>query len=346
VSRSLDFSLPATGSVDLRRSLEEALCSRFGERRRITRFHRTASAYRTSFALEELSVGLEDGTNLQLIFKDVSRQALRENASRAKPLFLHDPLREIETYRAVLAPSGLSAPAWYGASVDPDLGQYWLFIEHVRGWTLFEVEAVIWPHAARWLAAMHSSFSSHAGLPGLAREAHLLWYDADFYRIWPQRALQIVRGRDPSVTDGGHRVLEWIVGRYDQVVDRLVNLPRTFIHGEFFASNVLVQTIGDVHRVCPIDWEMAAIGPGLIDVAALTSGDWAPEQQRELAMAYWNALPPSERQDLDEFLTALDYCHLHLAMQWLGWSPEWSPPPEHAHNWLGEAVRLAESLAL
>ena len=30
----------------------------------------------------------------------------------------------------------------------------------------------------------------------------------------------------------------------------------------------------------------------------------------------------------------------------LGWSPEWSPPPEHAQNWLGEALRQSEKLGL
>jgi hypothetical protein len=45
-------------------------------------------------------------------------------------------------------------------------------------------------------------------------------------------------------------------------------------------------------------------------------------------------------------LTALDYCRLHLAVQWLGWAPEWSPPPEHTQDWLGEALGLARKLEL
>jgi hypothetical protein len=48
----------------------------------------------------------------------------------------------------------------------------------------------------------------------------------------------------------------------------------------------------------------------------------------------------------EDFLVALDLCHLHLAVQWLGWSPRWTPPPEHTHNWLDEALRLAEKLGL
>ena len=42
---------------------------------------------------------------------------------------------------------------------------------------------------------------------------------------------------------------------------------------------------------------------------------------------------------LAETLSAdLARCRLHLALQWLGWSPDWRPPPEHAHDWLGEAL--------
>ena len=51
-------------------------------------------------------------------------------------------------------------------------------------------------------------------------------------------------------------------------------------------------------------------------------------------------------QDAERFLSSLDYCRLHLAVQWLGWSPSWTPPPEHAQDWLNEALDLAEKLEL
>jgi thiamine kinase-like enzyme len=123
------------------------------------------------------------------------------------------------------------------------------------------------------------------------------------------------------------------------VVERLIALPVTFIHGEFYASNVLVESNGRT-RICPIDWEMAGIGPSLIDLAALASGKWTDERRTELAAAYLDAAPSAE------FLADLDCCLLHLAVQWLGWSADWQPPAEHAHDWAGEAVRLAEKLGL
>jgi hypothetical protein len=65
-------------------------------------------------------------------------------------------------------------------------------------------------------------------------------------------------------------------------------------------------------------------------------------------LAYHAALVPREDWPPapEAFLVALDHCRLHLAVQWLGWSPGWSPPPEHAQDWLGEALGLAEKLGL
>jgi len=46
------------------------------------------------------------------------------------------------------------------------------------------------------------------------------------------------------------------------------------------------------------------------------------------------------------FFAALELCRLHLAVQWLGWSLDWSAPPQQAWDWLREALRAAERLGL
>ena len=55
---------------------------------------------------------------------------------------------------------------------------------------------------------------------------------------------------------------------------------------------------------------------------------------------------PAQAPPLDGLTAQLDWCSLHLAVQWLGWSDRWSPPRQHAHGWLDEATRLAEKLNL
>jgi aminoglycoside phosphotransferase (APT) family kinase protein len=292
-----------------------------------------------------LSVHLDDGTILELIFKDLSQEALLETARRVKPAFLHNPLRESETYRAVLEPAQLGTATCYGAVVDQRKGRYWLFLERVRGMELYQVgEFMVWQRVARWLAVMHARFAGKTG--PLLQVAPLLSYDDDFYRLWIRRARAFLEQAGLSQPAEARRGIERLAERYGRVVVHLMALPVTLIHGEFYASNVLVHGTAEKLRVCPIDWEMAAVGPGLIDLAALTAGRWTADEKTALALAYHTALPPHETLSPDEFLAALDYCRLHLAVQWLGWSLEWSPPPEHTQDWLGEALSLAEKLGL
>jgi aminoglycoside phosphotransferase (APT) family kinase protein len=141
--------------------------------------------------------------------------------------------------------------------------------------------------------------------------------------------------------------LQGALDHYDETIAPLAALPRTFVHGELYPSNVLVVRDQPRLRVCPVDWEMAAIGPGLIDLAALVGG-WDPPEQRRLVAAYLSGLPRDDSGSPgSETLSAdLARCRLHLALQWLGWSADWRPPPEHAHDWLGEALGLAKELGL
>jgi thiamine kinase-like enzyme len=327
--------------------LERALSEHFGTQRRIVSLERRPCPYRTSFSLEELDAVLDDGTSLQLMFKDLSEAALTDGARDVKPSFLYDPLREIEAYRAILAPAELGTPTYYGAAIEHERGRYWLFLENVPGIVLWQIgELTAWKDAARWLAAMHARFADV--IEWRSRSEHLLHYDADFYRLWLQRAQAFSRQSEAAPPIAFRRGVDWLATRYEQVVERLEALPVTFIHGEFYASNVLVQEDLDTRRVCPIDWESAAVGPGLIDLAALTGGTWDDEERSALALAYHTTLtqlggsPPAP----DDFLAALDCCRLYLALQWLGWSEGWSPPEEHRQDWLAEALRLAERLDL
>jgi len=267
----------------------------------IRQIERRPCPYYSSYHIEELDVTLTNGTQVPVIFKDMT---LLAEARQVKPSFLYDPLREIEVYRDVLAPRALNTAKFLGAVTKN--GRNWLFLERVTGDLLWQVgDVAVWRAVARWLARLHRT---SANSPRLFR------YDRAYYRQWMERAAAF----HPAAGD--------LAPAYDRAVERLLQLPVTFIHGEFYASNVLVQG----NRICPIDWEMAALGPGLMDLAALTSGEWAAAQSAELVRAYGGA-----------DTVALDACRLHLAVRWLGWSKEWTPPREHAQDWLKEAQSLA-----
>jgi len=303
-------------SPSTRRSVHEAGDEELGRLVGGAILGRRPYEYRSTAPMVEVDVRFADGSTGRVLVKDLSPSARTETARRAKPDFLVDPQREIEVYRQLLAGAGLDTPRVYGVSTERLL----LAIEKVDGVELYQVgELTIWQQALRWLARMHDHFR------GKRLPRCLISYDAEFLGSWLPRARAI------SALDG--------LDGYDQAVGRLASLPQTFLHGEFYASNVLVGG----ERVCALDWELASSGPGVIDVAAITMG-WPDHQRMLLAETYRSALttPPSPA----EFERDLDCARLHVAVQWLGWSPEWSPPPEHSRDFHSEARSLAARLGL
>src|SRR5262249_18299805 len=139
-------------------------------------------------------------------------------------------------------------------------------------------------------------------------------------------------------------ILDRIAARYAGVTETLLEIPRTIIHGDFYASNILVYKQETETRVCPVDWEMAGIGARLLDVAALASGNWSHDQRMRILESYESSLP--ERLPFQDVVRAFDCCQLQIAIQWLGWSQTWSPPQTHAHNWLTEALRISTESSL
>lgn len=287
-------------------------------------------AYRTSFPLEELRVELAGEGPVDLIFKQLEWEALEPAAQVAKPRFLHDPARELAVYATLLPQTPPGPPRCFGAIAEP--GRHWLFLERVEGRELFQVgEREIWEDAARWLARFHEALRDPA--PGLAETARLIVHDAAHHRRWMQRAREFAR--EPGQEPGRAQAVERLAESHEQVVGALLAEPRTCLHGEFYASNVLV---GRESRVAPVDWEVAAVGAGLTDLAALVGG-WGEEDAAAIAAAYASASGAS--------LAGLGHARLQLAIQWLGWAPpSWRPPEGQRHDWLAEAIELAEGLGL
>ena len=323
----------ASNDADLRQALAAALDDGGGSP--VRELRRRPSPYRTSFPLEELEVEREDGERLRLAWKRLAWSGLGAEARLAKPRFLHDPRREAAVYASVLEPAGLGAPRYYGSVVDPDRDRYWLFVEWVEGRELYQVgERRLWEEAACWLAGMHAGLAGE--LEQHAAAGRLLDHDATYYRRWMQRAREFARaaGQPPSRAQAVDRLGR----RHEAVVEALLALPKTVIHGEFYASNVLVGVDPAPPRVAPVDWELAARGPGLTDLAALVSGDWSAHDRAAIAAAYAAA---------GGSLEGLDLARLQLAIQRLGWAPAaWTPPVGQRHDWLAEALALSEGLDL
>jgi thiamine kinase-like enzyme len=234
-------------------------------------------------------------------------------------------------YVDILASAGLGTPSCFGV-IDEHGAPRWLLLERVDLVELFQVgDLHRWESAARWAARLHRQFAGQAD--ALVESAvPLLRHDRDWVDRWAARATRYAPTRDARVA----RLLALGPG----LAEAYAGLPRTFVHGELYASNVLVGDAG-TSRVCAVDWEMAAIAPGLVDLAALTAGRWSADARHKLEDAYCDELG---RPRDAEFVEALQVCRLTACLQWLGWAQGWRAPTEHAHPWLDEAMELADLL--
>ena len=317
----------------------QAGLARHGTGRQCLALQRSPSPYATSFALENITATLDDGRRLPLILKDLSPSRLTERARRAKPAFLIDPRREIAVYETILMPraSGAAVYGTGGGQADP-----WLLLGKVEGTELYQVgDLEAWIAAAAWLARFHDSCRS---TPPPDAAAPLIQHSPAFHRLWMERAVRFFR-HDPPPSRCGRDALEWIASRFERVVDRLRAWPATVIHGDYYASNVLAHRNGQEWRSCPVDWEMAAVGPGILDLAALSSGNWSDEARRQIIAGYVGARGPGA-ESLADTIEAVDYAQIYLGVQWLGWFGRRRPPAEHTRDWLADAIESARRIGL
>lgn len=291
----------------------------------------------STFPLECIAVALADETQMRIAFKRLERNRLDPGVSISKPGFAFAAAREPAVYSHVLPLAPAGPPRYLGSLASEGEGR-WLFLEWVDGRELHQVgERALWIEAARWLGRLHVALTEDVDRH--ARAAHLIEHDAAHCGRWVRRAQAFARSDGEA---SAARFLERLRERYDVVIEALLALPRTVIHGDFYASNVLVAGEGEAVRVAPVDWEMAAVGPGLLDLAALVSGDWQDAEREEMQTAYGSI------EGVAPFsATEFDFVRLHHAVQRLGWAPPaWRPPPAQRHDWLAEAVTLAEGLGV
>lgn len=314
--------------------LERLLCR---DRRRIASIVRRASIWRSSAEIDEIDVRFDDGTALDLIAKPAEWTAMSPDARRAKPRFLWDPARERATYEHVLPGIGVERPHYYGSFVN-DAGVRCILLERVSGVPLWQRgDQETWRDAAQWLARLHARVDVRTVTGGPACR-HLLRYDRGFYEAWMRRAHGF---HAESQSRLGH-----LLEPHSRVVEWLLDERPAFIHGEFYPSNVLVapRAHGATLAIHPLDWETAAVGPPLVDLACLVAGRWSADQRADMADAYYRELA-REGGDVprrEHYLRTLNACLLHVAVQNLGWSAEWIPPKDHTHDWLGDALELSE----
>ena len=311
----------------------------------VQRMRVTRSAYASSATLLNVHITFADGEHTRVVYKLGGPDAQTPAARGVKPEFLSDSGREAWMYESVLALDGVAdAPRLLATGCDRN-GARWLLLEWAGSRDLSQVGArSVWCEAASQLARLHVWGESR--VDSLSRGSPVRWDDARLHLVWAHRARRHLAAHTSAWSTRDPLRPLW--RRYRLVADFLAAMPKTLVHGDFNASNVLVTRSAAGNRIRIIDWETAGVGPGLLDLASLVSGRLPVRHRAAMVAAYRANLGGSRLGTLSEgdFDQALSSCRLAMAVQWLGWSPGWSPPPAHAHDWRREALLLALQLGL
>jgi phosphotransferase family enzyme len=295
-------------------TLEEGFARLWGRSVRIREMRRACLSSSSSFRTERLWVSFAQGKPLTVFFKDLSPENQLEKARMVRGFDLAPSERELRMYQSVLSPDRFGTLHLYAFRWEPEYGRYWVFLEDGGRTVLHNyLDMPRWTAAARWAARFHAATRD---LPE-DQTSFLPQYDLAHYRRCAERVQSIMPGLEPKERELVGRGLEC----YARRIDWLSALPRCVIHGQLFGTNILLRRGAGAPRILVIDWETAALGPGLFDLVSLTSGKWTREQREAMWAAYRDAYTTETGRPMDWEQLCRDVAGvaLYQALEWLAW---------------------------
>ena len=313
-SRMQNFTSGLPKTEALKRGLSAALQSENPRQRSLDVLGRKPTPYSTTFPCEIVRCRIGRGKPRQLFCKYTADVDYTGHGHRGGVGY------EIATYRNILAATNKFRPRFYGGYRDSETGQYWLFLEYLEG--SMRVGKLNDPAAmaktARWIAQFHVSSQRHLSSERLG---FLKTYDKNYYRGWIRRAADFAGSKH-----GRSSWLRNLRERADDFLRPLLEFPPVIIHGEYYQHNILLHQ----GQICPVDWESAAVGEGMIDLASLTDG-WESKIANRCTEAYvrtrWPEGAPAE------FKSVLQAARLYMTVRWLGDDPDFTRSSRADGHW-------------
>jgi len=283
------------------------------------------------FPFEVLHISLQDGKEMSLFVKQLGSEQADHPDKKCRD-------RESRVYEELLSgDDGLPVPRYYGSRWNDGTQRQELYLEYIADWSLKYQDLDVWFPAARRLARLHAHFAGRAA--HLSTRDYLLCLDTLYFRAWAERALSVVAAQSAGLG----AVMREVVSCYDRAAEMLAHQPLTLVHNDLAPKNVLADRSQNPVRICFIDWEMAGVGCGLLDLLHLQHG-LEPESAQAMCTAYCSELGgtgllPSSESALRRLFAA---CEVHLTLHRIASSPLWRPPLDRLAEWVADARHLME----
>jgi hypothetical protein len=316
-----------TPVADLGVGLDTAVRRAAGLRAEVAGMHRTPSPYATVSPSEVVSVALTSGERISIFVKHLREEQQSHPDKRVRE-------REVRVYGELLGDRGLPVPRFLGSCWNDATGRRELFLEYIDGWNLKYQELRHWHTAARRLAQLHLAFALR-GDQLLGRD-FLLRLDRDYLLAWAGRAVAAVSSLSAELASRLQRTVDDL----GVAADLLAEQPPTLVHNDLAPKNVIADTSMSPDRTCIVDWEMAGVGCGLMDLAHLTYG--LPPREAERMFDLYReeltgtGLMPSD----DEGKRLLASCQLHGTLYRLAHADVWRLPLERVGEWIADSEEL------
>lgn len=286
----------------------------------------------TSYALRRFLLDLADGRTLHVFLKDF------DISPHPPEMALWRGARERYVYEKILAGRDLGTPALYAVVWDDATDRHWLMLEFVEGrkFQRHPIENLL--AAGRWIGRLHRSVAGDE--PRLAQPGILLTYDATYFQQIAERAVRAVGARFGSLRPR----LEAAVAGYESLIEKICSARPTLVHGSYRPKNILVASSSSAVRLCPADWELAAIGPALHDLAFIADGCDRPSIKL-LCEAYLETAPSHlTGTRTDDMLEGIERLRLHKALRSLARSGEWGYPEQTVTAIVAKAEKIRHDL--
>jgi hypothetical protein len=319
----------------LGQNIQRIVADKFGRGSAIVGFERQRSPYIGSYDSEVVAVHLSTGDQFRLFLKDY------RNSQKSKDEPQRRRERELRVYRDLLSQTELGTPQYYGSAWDDSEGRFWILLEFVDGVIIKDHDVEYGMLAADWLGRMQGFFVQHQDM--LISCDFLIPQDAEFFRSKAKLASCNVGW----ISSAPARRLSEIINSYEQVIAVLETQPRTLVHGGYIPWHILLDFKHNPARVCAVDWESAAFGPTLYDLAYFTDG-MEPQARGRILDAYRRAaircgVPVPAETQMDYIVNCL---RLHRIFDWLSRGLEKQFTDKKVAKLVDRAERLSTILCL
>jgi aminoglycoside/choline kinase family phosphotransferase len=314
----------------MRETLQEGLGRLRGRPVRVHELQREPPPTTTSLWTERLQARVDGGEELPVFFKDLNPESLIAAARGIHTTDLAPGRRELRVYLRILTRQCFGAPELYAWRWEPRRGLIGLFLEYAGPLKVrHSADFSHWLAAARWAARFHSRVSRLSP----RRIRFLPRYDRAHYRHCAER----IERRIAGVPAPDRPVLEQALQAYADLVDELLTLPQSMIHGEYYGKNIVLRDGNQAEAIAVVDWESAALGPSYLDLVSLSTGRWTAERREALWRAYFDRYQADTGLPLnwELFRRDLGPVQLYQALAWIGWWLE-RGAGEQVARWLNE----------